>query len=74
MSDLDAELSGDDGLYESHTEIIDIWRVVALSKDDLQAEIEDMGADHPHHAPMTEVVKHLNAALEVLTPCCSASG
>jgi hypothetical protein len=66
MSDLDG--LGLDDEYESHAEIIDIWRVVALSRDDLQAEIEDMGADHPHHAPMTEVLKHLDAALEILKP------
>jgi hypothetical protein len=68
MTDLDAELSGDDGLYESHTEIIDIWRVVSLSKGDVEAEIEDMNVDHPHYAPMTEVLKLLDAALAILTP------
>ncbi len=66
MSDLDG--LGLDDEYESHAEIVDVWRVVALSKDDLESEIEDMDSDHPHHAPMTEVVKHLNAALEILTP------
>jgi hypothetical protein len=65
MNNLDAMLSGDD-LHETHAEIRDIWRVVSLSKDDIEAELEEE-PDHPHHAQLTEVAKHLNAALAILT-------
>lgn len=58
MSDLE------DIYREGHAELHDIWRAVTLSRDDLETEIEGMAPDHPHYAPMTEAIKHLNAGLE----------
>lgn len=67
MNNLDAELSGDDGLYGEPVELHDIWRVIVLSRDNLDDELEVMAPDHQHHEAISRAAKLLNEAVTVLS-------